>query len=174
MMTLRRLGHRFKNQRGFTLVELLLGIAIASIICGGITMGIYQVFDGSSRSITGMSATKEIENAIHRITPDAQMAESVTMTAPSGFPLTLTWIEWNNNSHNVTYSVQNGQLKRSQSVNGGQPTETILIPHLNPDSQMTNCQFSSGVFTFKITATIGGFRPASETRSFNIISRSTP
>jgi prepilin-type N-terminal cleavage/methylation domain-containing protein len=163
-----------KSQRGFTLVEVLISIAIVGVMGGGITTVIYQIFDVNAMSTNRMTAIKEVEYAIHWITPDAQMAQSLNSTAPSGFPLTLTWVEWNNTSNNVTYSVQNGQLQRSQSVNGGQPIDTILMRHLNPDPQMTNCQFSSGVLTFKITATVTGFRSVSETRSLNIISRSTP
>ncbi len=174
-MTFRRLGQMNKNQRGLTLIEVLIVIAITGIIIGGITTAIFQVFDVNARSTAHMTAVKEVEKAVHLITRDAQMAQSVNATAPSGgFPLTLTWVEWNNTSNNVTYSVQDGQLQRSYSVNDGQPSTTVVIPHLNPDSQMTNCQFSSGVFAFKITAATGGSSPASETRSFKVVPRSAP
>jgi len=173
-MTFRRLGQMNKNQRGLTLIEVLIVIAITGIIIGGITTAIFQVFDVSARSTAHMTAVKEVENAVHWVIRDAQVAQSVNATAPSGFPLTLTWVEWNNTSNNVTYSVQNGQLQRSYSVNGGQPSTTVVIPHLNPDSQMTNCQFSSGVLAFKITAATDGSSPASETRSFKVVPRSAP
>ena len=121
-----------------------------------------------------MTAVKEVENAVHRIIRDTQMAQSVNATAPNGFPLTLTWVAWNNTSNNVTYSVQNGQLQRNYSLNGGQPTKTAVVPHINPDPALTSCNFTSGVLAFKITATIGGSRPASETRSFEVIPRAIP
>jgi prepilin-type N-terminal cleavage/methylation domain-containing protein len=160
-----------KNQRGFTLIEVLIYLVITGIIGGGITMTTYQVFDINARGNARMTAIKEVENAVSLIARDAQMAQSVNVNGTE-YLLKLTWVDWDTNEHMVTYFMQNGQLQRSYSVNGGQPTTRVIIPHLNPDSQMTNCNFSSGVLTLKITATVNGFRSASESRSFEVIPRS--
>jgi len=178
-MTSHRLGQVNKNQRGFTLIEVLIAIAISGIIGGSITMVISQVFDVNARSVTHMTAVSEVENAIHWIARDAQMAQNVAPTPPNPnnpneFPLTLTWGEWGNTLNNATYSVQNGQLQRNYSVNGGQPSTTVVVRHINSGSQMTNWKFNGVVLTFKITASIDGPRPASETRSFEVFPKAVP
>jgi prepilin-type N-terminal cleavage/methylation domain-containing protein len=171
VMTFRKFGQMNKNQRGFTLIELLIVIAILGILGGGVAMATIQVLGVNAMSVGRMTAVKEIENGVHWITNDAMMAQRVNAGAPSGFPLTMTWIEWNGTSNNVTYSVQNGQLQRSHSVNGGPPTNTMVIRHLNTSSNMTNCQSFPSLLSFKITVTIGGFKPASETRLFEVLLR---
>lgn len=162
------------NQSGFTLIEMIIVIAITGIIAGGIAAAVFQIFDVNGRSVVHMTAVKEVEDAAHWIIRDAQMAQNVNLTAPGGFPLTLTWVEWDNTRNDVTYSLQNGELQRSHSINGEPPTVTAVIRHINSDPQMTNVRFSTGVLTFKITATISGFRSASESRSFEVIPRASP
>jgi len=160
-----------KNQRGFTLIELVVAIAITALIIGGITMAIFQVFDVNSRSTTRMTAVKQVENAVHWLSRDAKMAQDVQPGENSGFPLNLTWVEWDNTVNQVTYALENGGLKRSHSVDGGEPTETVVARHIDSDPAMTNCEFDGGVLTFELTANLGGFRPASETRVCEVIPR---
>lgn len=160
-----------KNQRGYTLLEVLVATAITGLIVAGLTTAIFQISDVNAMSRARMAAIKEVENAVSWISLDAQSAQTISTTSPSGFPLTLSWVDWDNTSTDISYSVQDGQLHRSQSINGEEPINTVIIPHVNSEQQMTNCQFSMGVLTLKITATINGFRTASETRYFNITPR---
>ena len=169
-MLFNRLGQITKKQQGFTLIEVLIAIAISSIIGIAVTTSIFQVFDVNARNNNNMTAINEMENAVYSITPDAQMAQNITATASSGFPLTLTWVEWNGDSYDVTYDIQNGQFQRSYSINGGTPNTTIVAQHI--DSAQTSCNFTNGTLAFKITAAVSGYRPASQTRSFTIALRS--
>jgi prepilin-type N-terminal cleavage/methylation domain-containing protein len=167
-----------KSQRGFTLSEVLIVIAITGMIIGAITAVFFQVFNSNARSTNHMTAIKEVENAINQITRDAQMAQTVVKTTASGFPLQLEWVDWDSTAYKVTYRVQNGQLKRSYSktplIDPPFTSNTVLIPNLDTDLQPPNCQYSPGKLDFTITATIGGLRPASETRSFEVVLRSAP
>ncbi len=160
-----RLGVTSKSQRGFTLNEMLVALAILGVIAPAIGMSIFQVLSINALTGNHMIAVKQVENAIYRISRDAQMAQTVQTGGGSGFTLNLTWVEWDNTSNNVTYTIQNGELRRAYSINGGQPTSTVVAQHINTDSGVTNCQFVSGVLTFKITVSIGGFRPVSESRA---------
>ncbi len=161
-----------RSQRGFTLVEMLVAVAITSIIVPTIGMSTFQVLSGNARSVAHMIAVKQVESAVHRISRDVQMAQIVQTGGGSGFPLTLTWVKWDNTEDQVTYTIQNGELERAYSINGGEPTSTVLAHHINTESGATSCQFVNGVFTFQITASLEGFKPASETRVGKIIPRS--
>jgi prepilin-type N-terminal cleavage/methylation domain-containing protein len=172
-MTLHRLVQINRNQRGFTLIELVIVLFLTSIILGIVSLAFSEVFVYSTRNTNHMTAIKEVEHAVYRITLDAQMTQSVSgnLTAANG--LTLSWVDWNGSLDNVTYNVVNGQLQRSYSVNGGQFIRTVVVAHLN--STQTSCVVSSQALSFKITSTVGGgFLRQSETRSFNVTPRCTP
>jgi len=100
------------------------------------------------------------------------MAQDVQPGEDSGFPLNLTWVEWDDTVHQVIYTLEDGELERNHSVNDGEPTETVVARHIDPDSAMTNCQYVGGVLTFKITATVdSGSQVASDTRVCEVIPR---
>jgi len=168
-----------KHQRGFTIIEVLIAIAIAGIVGGGVITAVFQVMTTSLDNSARMTAIKEIENSIRWITDDALMAQTISSLGPSGFPLTLSWVEWDMASsqhitHSVVYDLQGAEFTQRASVNGGPPVTTVLIHHLDVDTLMTNCNFFSGVLTVKMTATVQGYRTAAETRTFRIYPRSAP
>jgi len=106
-----RLFH--KSQTGFTLIELMLAIAISGIITGGITATIFQVFDGSARTNNHMTAVRQVQNAGYWVSHDAQMAQHVYLEwggeTPVGskFPLRLTWTDWDDkDEHEVIYTLE--------------------------------------------------------------------
>ena len=166
-----RLEAIVKNQKGFTLIEVLIALTITGLITGAITMSVSQVVTNNARSNAHMMSAKQVESAIHWISRDVQMAQIVEPDGGSGFPLNLTWVEWDNTVNQVTYTLENGVLSRSHSVNGGAPKVTAVARHIDTDAGETNCQFAGGVLTLKITAAVDGFRPASETRVCDIVSR---
>ena len=165
------LGAITKSQKGFTLIELLIAIAITGAITGGVTMSIFQTLDYSSRNKARMEAVKQVENAIHWLSRDAQMAQELELAAepdPDGFPLTLSWVEWEGDQITVTYSIVDGEMIRSHSGDG----DLVVARHINSDEDMTNCDYENWVFNFRITATIGGYpEEVSETRDGKISPR---
>jgi type II secretory pathway pseudopilin PulG len=154
------------------MVELIVAVAIVGAITSGLAMVIFQITDVSSRSSTRQTLVRDVENAVHWINRDAQMSQTVTPTGLSGFPLTLTWTEWDNTSNSVTYIVQDNELRRLHTINGGQPVTIVVSRYLDETSNMTNVQYSGGSFTFRVTSFIGGYRPSSESRSIKVLPRS--
>jgi len=147
-MIFHRLGLINKDQKGFTLIEVLVTLAITGLIAVGATTAIFQVFGHNTRNTAHMTAVCQVENAVRWINNDAQMAQTVEPSGDSGFPLNLTWIEWNNTSHQVTYTLEDGKLKRSHSVDGGEPSESVAARYIDPDSAKTNCGLTtSGTFS---------------------------
>jgi Tfp pilus assembly protein PilW len=164
-----RLIHR--NQHGFSLVELVFALGAGGLIVSAMTMAIFQVFANNAELNAHMTAVQQVENAIHWMRQDALMAQVVEPNGGSGLPLTLTWVNVNNNVNEVTYSLENGELQRSHSIDGAAPTDRIVAQYIESDSEMTSIQFVDSVLTVRITATVTGFRPSSETRVAEVIPR---
>jgi prepilin-type N-terminal cleavage/methylation domain-containing protein len=163
-MIFHRLGSINRKQRGFTLIELVIALAITGAITGGITMSIFQTLDYNARSNARMIAVKQVENAIHYINRDVQMAQIVDTADPDpdgdGFPLTLRWVEWDayNTEHVVTYSKAGDELKRNHTEDGVS-NETTVAWYLDTDPANTHCAFdeTEWIFTLKITTIVRGY-----------------
>ena len=183
-MKLHRLGLINKSQKGFTLIEILIVTAIVGLIGVGATMAIFQTFAVNALSTAQMTAVKDVENAVHWIISDAQMAQAELASGDEGVSgalqtndLILRWSNpWANTSDSVAYTIQNGRLKRTYSHTdkdgNTSMSEAVVAQHI--DIASANSVFTNGVLTFDITAATGDFRPASENRSFQAVLRSTP
>jgi type II secretory pathway pseudopilin PulG len=93
-MTFHRLGLVNKNQMGFTLGELMLALVISGVITGGVTMTMFQVFEGNIRTSNHMTAVRQVQNAGYWVSHDAQMAQTVVLGVPAGSLFTLSWVGW--------------------------------------------------------------------------------
>jgi prepilin-type N-terminal cleavage/methylation domain-containing protein len=162
-----------KNQLGFTLIELMLAVALSGIITGAITTTIIQVVTGTVRTNNHMIAVRQVQSAGYWISHDTVMIQQepvIVNNASSQLEsITLTWYEWNSDEvHEVVYSLADNNLRRSYSVNG--TTETgIIAEFINPDPEKTKCEFTGGKLTFTITATVGaGSQAQSETRVYEV------
>ncbi len=138
-----RLGIINKNQRGFTLIELMMAIAITGVISSGITMTFYQVVTGGARANNHVTAISQVQSAGYWVSNDAVLAQDVVDTPPTGFPLILSWTGWDNKEHVVTYSLEDmaGGLKalqQSHAVDDEDPTVTVVARFIDPDPDETN------------------------------------
>jgi prepilin-type N-terminal cleavage/methylation domain-containing protein len=139
-----RLGLINKDQKGFTLLEMLLAILIGSLIAGGITATIFQVVIGSARTNNHMIAVRQVQNAGYWVSHDAQMAQKVVLARDAdGFPLlTLEWTDWYGTPNEIHYFIEGGDLKRQ--VVSPQASETTVARFIDPDSAKTKCQLTGG------------------------------
>ena len=154
-MIFHKLFVRVKNQAGFTLIELLVALAITGIIGVGAAMANAQVLTQTARNNDYTTAGRQTLNAVHWISRDTQMAQDIQPYGTSGFPLTLNWVDWYNTSYQVVYSLEDGKLKRSYSVDGGSATESLIAEYISLDDQMTCCSTDNGVLMLTITACVG-------------------
>ncbi|HEY31923.1 MAG TPA: prepilin-type N-terminal cleavage/methylation domain-containing protein [Dehalococcoidia bacterium] len=151
-MKCKRLVH---GKNGFTLIEMMVTLAITSIIGVGAAAASYHVLNQSASNNDHTSASQHALNAVHWISRDVQMAQTVSPEGASGFPLTLQWVGWDNTGYEVVYTIDDGTLRRSYSADGELESEVVVAQYIDPDVEMTSCEFSDGVLTLKITTTVG-------------------
>ena len=174
-----------KNQRGFTLIEMVMAIAITGLVMGAAAMTIFQVFDLNTRTSNHMIAVRQVQNAGYWVSHDAQMAQIVKLDDPetTGVTefLTLTWTDWDNgDEYQAVYTLlADNKLQREHYTNrhiNPDPDTTIFVAeYVNPDPLMTKCEFTDtdgdGVedkLTLTVTATVD---TQSETRVYEVIPR---
>ena len=168
-------GRILRSQPGFTLIEVILALAITCLIGGGVSTATIQILKQGVRNGDYTTASQYTMNAVYWISRDAEMSQTVTTDGVSGFPLTLSWTDWGSAEYQVVYTIEDDKLKRSYSVNGGEPSQTVVAEYVNTISENTTCEFASRVLTMQVTTTIGqGAHAVSVTNRRKIFIRSSP
>ncbi len=149
-----------KEQRGLTLLELLIALPIAALIIAAVTGAIIQLLE-SSQASNHMIALRQVQTAGYWVSRDGLQAQRVNITAPTAL-LILEWDEWEGNvSYRITYSLEDmpsgssKQLIRTEVADGTVRT-SIIATDLVPGE--TSCNWTSAekhAFTFKVTAKVG-------------------
>jgi type II secretory pathway component PulJ len=171
-MNFRRLVLTHRNEKGITLVELLVAMLVTGIISASITATVWQVFTINSRSLNHMTAIRQAQSAGYWVSHDALMAQSITTSGTaSGLPMTLTWTDWDGTVHNVTYSIDgNSRLERQgASVSS---VASYIVPKSLTDSNGTSCNFTNGKLIFTVKAKVGsGSTAGTEIRVYEVTPR---
>ena len=99
-----------REERGFTLVELVIATAITGIIIGVLGTAVHQILTVTDYGNDKLTAMHELQNAAHWFNFDGQRAS----TATGGSQLVLTLPD----DSSVTYSLSGTNLRRTA---GGSP-----------------------------------------------------
>jgi prepilin-type N-terminal cleavage/methylation domain-containing protein len=173
---LRNVKSTHNKKTGFTLVELLVVLAVTTIIGTGIAVSASQVININGSNKNRMDAIKQVENALLYINRDVQMAQTPPTISSPNF-LGITYRDWDNTDHAITYSIdtsdaRNHILERSESITpAGHTTTTSSITVANyVDDVNSSCSYSSSLseLTVVLTAQAGGYKSASETRTLKV------
>lgn len=100
-----KLNLKLNNQRGLTMVELIMSVAITGIIIAFIGTAVYQIINVSGYGNDHLSAQHELQNAASWFHQDTQGAISASGTSQ----LTLTLSD----NSTVTYALASGILQRT-------------------------------------------------------------
>jgi type II secretory pathway component PulJ len=162
-----------KGEAGLTLLEIMVSLTIASLIGLGATISSVQILNQTSKNNDYTTASRNAMNALYWISKDAQMAQVIS--GHSGFPQTsdisLSWVDWNNSSHNATYSLADGLLWRTYMVDG-ESTMTLIAEHISSTANMTYCTSDNGTLMMTITSSVGeGSKVAEVTREREMTAR---
>jgi prepilin-type N-terminal cleavage/methylation domain-containing protein len=127
----------FHKQEGYTLIELLIALAITGVVSTGVATAMYELKKVGDAHFTHMTAVNQVENALHYINRDVQSAQIVNPQGYTGFPLSLTWISWDTgDTNNVTYNLVSDaplttcNLTRQFQLNGDTPTTTSVARYI--------------------------------------------
>jgi len=166
-----------KNQGGYTLIELIVALAIIAFITGGIAMTIFQVITIEARTSNHMTAVRQVQTAGYWISHDGQMAQQVEAPDPDGFPLTLTWEEYVGHvEHQVVYSmINNSELQREHYTNrdiNPDPDATTIVSQYIEFIEVVPRPFVGDEMILTVTARVGGdWQEGHETRVYEVIPR---
>ena len=112
------------SQKGFTLVELLVGTAVGGMLLSTLVAAIFQTFNVTADTRTRITAIGNINNATHQLSKDVRMAASTNLVdeADPVSNLVLDWSSWYDDSgqlssegqdHNCEYALSGEELQRS-------------------------------------------------------------
>jgi len=193
----------YKGQGGFTLVELLVAIAITGVIITAISTAVFQVVAGNIYNSNQMTATRQVQQVGFWMSQDGQMATTASSADDPGTTenevLTLTWTEyksWKTEplleppytegvisiivNHKVIYIVSDGALSRNE-YRTGEIREDEFDPETDYSLFSTtriaqfirsiDCTVSAKKIVVDVTATVEGFRTATENRVYEISMR---
>lgn len=148
-----RLDKENAGQRGTSLLEIIIALAIVGILTVGIATFTAQTISESQRSSFHMQAIQALDNTGFWIGRDVQMAQTVTPGPDAGFPLQLNWIDKNDDEFQVTFSINGNQMQRSLVKNGEAPLNNLVAQSI--DASLTSGNYTDGLLTLDATATIG-------------------
>ncbi|MFC1874463.1 type II secretion system protein J [Chloroflexota bacterium] len=155
------------RQKGFTLIEVLVVLAVGSVITMGTVLTFYQIVWGAGRSNSQIVASTDANQAALRVRKDLMMAHNTDMTdnvSQSGSVL-LTWTDLtgdNYTDHSISYVLSGTELQRDYdgvvSITGRHITDITFIQ----DGRVVNVA---------ITATGSGTPQRSVTLDFDVYKR---
>jgi prepilin-type N-terminal cleavage/methylation domain-containing protein len=114
MLQLWQGGIMRKKERGFTLIELAVGIGLLGIIVPAMFWTVSTIVTHNPSAKDQNIISQQAQNVGYWISRDIQMAEQVTLTGPNGFPMTLIIpVDTDEiNNYSVEYMFVSDKLKR--------------------------------------------------------------
>ena len=167
-----------KDQKGFTLVELLIVVPIMAIVSVAAIAVIIHVVQ-STYTTAHMVVIRQVQTAGDLVSHDGIQAQVIEVPAEPesrGFPFIFRWTDWDDSeAHEVIYSLSGGdieQLQRQEIIRDKDGTQisdiTILVAEFI-DSANTSCSpIDEGVLTFTVAAEFEG---RTETRTYEVTPR---
>jgi prepilin-type N-terminal cleavage/methylation domain-containing protein len=159
-----------RDQRGLTIIELLVVIVLTALVTTAITTTFFQVFNMNTRTANHMSALSQVQQAGKIVSEDILQAQEIDPDPTTGEFFILGWNSTGETHHEVEYTLEDGELWRSETIDGGDPTATRVAEYINSDPTNTYCELEGDVLILKVTATVGEgtWGEESETRIYRV------
>lgn len=157
-----------KRQSGFTLIEVLVALAIMSVIVSGLSAITFQIFQISAQSSSISVATRQVQNAGQWISRDIlQSTSPVAVTNSNEFPITINQdlSAYSGGSTTVVYSISLDNVKNTWQIlraeNGGTPI--VIADYIDPNVTVLDSLGSQYILT--VSAIVDD---VTETRQYRI------
>ena len=167
-----------RSEKGYTLIELIVAVAIIVLVSGAASITIFQVSKGTETNNSHMNAVRQVQNAGYWISRDAGMAQSIETDnlTPPDF-LVFNWTEWDSEDeeiyHSATYYIEDltngiGKLKRSHWSSAGANEQTLIAQHIyytpgDPDNT-SKADYQAPVLTLQLASLVYDTREIREYR----------
>ncbi|MCJ7515736.1 MAG: prepilin-type N-terminal cleavage/methylation domain-containing protein [Dehalococcoidia bacterium] len=165
------------SEKGFTLIELVVGMSIAAFVIGATSMAIIAMERLSPRNSDWALALRQVQDAGYWISRDIQMSQG-DITIGTGNPtfMTLTLPQISPPNKTIVYQFQNigGNVNRLYRDDAGQQRFVADFIYYNPDadpSHSTRVISAQNPVTLQITATSG---QTTVTREYKAMQRIPP
>jgi len=123
---------------GFTLIEILVGIAILGVIAAAAAGGVFQVVKGSPDSNNRMQAINNVQNASDWISQDARNAESYI--AYTGNEVD-GWVEVDTDTIVVDTAITKLEFFWTEQDSEGNPEYSVMVTYLYNDDNTVERKF---------------------------------
>jgi prepilin-type N-terminal cleavage/methylation domain-containing protein len=166
------------RQRGFTLIEMVVAMAVAGIILAAVGYSILQVFNLNTRNTNYMTAVREVQSAGYWVTRDAAMAPyDLNRTPPwitaNVTSLSLRWRDSTDISatHSASFTWNSANKTLWRSYDGG-PAAPIAQHISSASFALTQDAVRVSKVTLVVTASVTSRGiTGTETRSYEVSPR---
>lgn len=138
------MNHNQKQTSGFTLIELILYVAIITIFIGGAVQFAWDILYGQVKSSVQQEVNQNIRLASQRISYEIRHASSINSVSGSTLSLEMTGVGVSRNP--TVFDLSSGQLRIGYGSSGPCPTSSPcpLTSNLVDVSSLTFTNLSSG------------------------------
>jgi prepilin-type N-terminal cleavage/methylation domain-containing protein len=156
------------NQKGFTMLELMVTLGITGMLVGVLVPFIFYITRDTEHIVDNTTAITQVQAAGRSISTDVKMAaDTIPADAAAGIldNLTLQWITWDEDSfteHQIQYYLSGEELIRNYDT-----VETIVARYISD----VDFSRSGSVITIVITSTVEGAEPQTEKGTYYVTLR---
>ena len=156
------------RQKGFTLIEVLVVLAVGGVLMTGLVLSIHNIFWGTFRSNSQVVALTDLNHAALSIKKDLMMTQNTDLT--DNVSQSSVWLGWTdytsfetgNLTHSSSYALSGTELQRTYDG-------TVGIAGRN----ITSLGFTKNGRVIDVVITAAGSRvpQQSETLEFSVLIR---
>ncbi len=161
------------TQRGFTLIEVLVVLAVGSLVMASAVGIFFQTIVGTSRTNSQVIVLTDVHRAALQIKKDLSTYNTAELNDEQPDSITITWKDetfepdQGTREYDATYSLSGTELLRIYAIDGNPAPAQIIGRHITYLS-FTRNEANDRLIDVVITATEGGASPRSETLEFSI------